>query len=85
MKIVYIHALGCMTCMRMHEKILQLQDKTSLPIQEYNVDFDHVPFQNLGDYFPITIILKDHEELQRFVGEWELDELLEAIRGYQNE
>lgn len=85
MEIIYIHALGCMTCMQMHEKVLALKEETNVPIREYNIDFDEVPFQNLGEYFPVTILLKDQKELKRIVGEWELEEFLDVLRRHKHE
>jgi len=85
MKLIYIHALGCMSCMIMNDRILSLQEKTNLPLTQYNIDFDDIPFQNIGHYFPVTIIMNDDIELERIVGEWDLETMIQKVRRYQND
>ena len=85
MKLIKISAIWCPSCLIM-EKVWN-QVKEEYPNYEYiSYDYDlddESDSYNPGNILPVIILLKDNEEVKRFIGEKTKDEIIEGIKKYE--
>ncbi len=85
MKLIKISAIWCPSCLIM-EKIWN-QIKEEYPDFEYiSYDYDlddEAESFNPGNILPVIILLKDDEEVIRFIGEKTKDQIIEGINKYE--
>ncbi len=85
MKLIKISAIWCPSCLIM-EKVWN-QVKEEYPSYEYiSYDYDlddESDSYNPGNILPVIILLKDNEEVKRFIGEKTKDEIIEGIKKYE--
>lgn len=85
MKLIKISAIWCPSCLIM-EKVWN-QVKEEYPDYEYiSYDYDlddESDSYNPGNILPVIILLKDNEEVKRFIGEKTKDEIIEGIKKYE--
>ncbi len=85
MKLIKISAIWCPSCLIM-EKIWK-------EIQEEYKDFEYISYDydlddeselfNPGNILPVIILLKDDEEVIRFIGEKTKEQIIEGIKKYE--
>lgn len=85
MKLIKISAIWCPSCLLM-EKVWN-QVKEEYPDYEYiSYDYDlddESDSFSPGNILPVIILLKDNEEVKRFIGEKTKDEIIEGIKKYE--
>ncbi len=77
-KLIKITRYGCMSCMIMEEKFDKLNDlKSKYENIEINTDedLDEALKYHIGDKLPIYIIMSGDKEIDRIVGEKNIDEI----------
>lgn len=81
MKIIYISALWCSSCLVMRPTINELKSMLKTEIIEYDYDLneDIVKKFEVGTKIPVLIVLKNDEEILRITGEHKLHEILKRL------
>lgn len=83
MKVIKIGAVWCSGCLIMNNVFNKVLKKYKIDYLEYDVDIDEeiVSKYNVGDKLPVFIILDGDSEVERFVGEYSYDELVDKLKG----
>lgn len=85
MKLIKISAIWCPSCLIM-EKVWN-EIKNTYPDFEYiSYDYDldeESESYNPGNILPVIILLKDDEEITRYIGEKTKEEIIEGIKEYE--
>lgn len=85
MKSLKFSAIWCPSCLIMHSRYSVIENKYSIPVTEYDYDFDEemVNKYNIGNVLPVYILLDNNDnEIIRIIGEKtekELDEIISKI------
>ena len=85
MKLIKISAIWCPSCL--------IMEKVWKEIQEEYKDFEYISYDydlddesesfNPGNILPVIILLKDDEEVIRFIGEKTKEQIIEGIKKYE--
>lgn len=82
MKFIRISSSWCASCIVTNKTWKQLQQE--LPDNEY-IEYDYdmdneVNDYNVGEVLPVIIVMKDNQEIKRFIGEKSLKEILGDLK-----
>lgn len=85
MKLIKISAIWCPSCLIMEKVWSEIKD--TYPDFEYiSYDYDlddESDSYSPGNILPVIILLKDDEEVKRFIGEKTKEEIIEGIEKYE--
>jgi len=82
MKIIRISALWCTSCIITYNTWNEIKTKYSnIEYEEYDYDFDKeiVDKYEVDKIIPVTIFIKDDQEIKRITGEFKKKEIIKCI------
>ena len=85
MQLIKISAIWCPSCLIMEKVWNQIKDiypDFEYISYDYDLDDESESF-NPGDILPVIILLKNNEEVKRFIGEKSKEEIIEGIKKYE--
>lgn len=85
MKLIKISAIWCPSCLIMEKIWNQIKDEYKdfeYISYDYDLDDESESF-NPGNILPVIILMKNDEEVKRFIGEKTKEEIIEGIKKYE--
>lgn len=81
MKIIKITAMWCSGCLIMNKVWKKVLEKRKLELISLDLDMDEEEALKYhpGDVLPVVIFMKDHQEIERMIGEHTEEEIFEVL------
>ena len=81
MKVIKIGAIWCSACLIMNKRWKEVKEEVPFESVEldYDMDEDEVKRYSPGEVLPVFIFLDEEKEIDRLVGEYSYDELLNKM------
>lgn len=81
MKVIKITAMWCSGCLIMNKVWKKILEKRNLEVisLDFDMEEEEVAQYHPGDVLPVVIFMKDHQEIERMVGEHTEEEILTVL------
>ena len=80
MNCILINALGCMSCIIMHDDIHKTLSDYQVKVLELDADFDDLSSYDFKPIYPVLLFYKHGEKIKEFNGEFDLDLLHDFLK-----
>lgn len=82
MKLIKIGAIWCSGCLVMNKVWNKLIKEYNFSYETYDIDMDEdeVEKYNVGEKFPVFIVMENDKEIKRFIGEYSYSDMVNNLR-----
>ena len=80
MNCVWISALGCMSCIVMHDNIEAILNKYQIDYQALDADFDDLSTFDFKNDYPVLLFYENETKIKEFNGEFALSALEDFLK-----